>query len=195
MPVDKGKDKMSLKERVNHVSGTLTNYCAVLQSHNECPGGVTFIRAAGDCPFIKAKVNCDIKALKREVKEIGSQLAAKQGLRETGVYPEERLQKHVEMLNGISDAHAWNEWKKARAGKKHMDVFGFPIKPGEYFYKRRTSFNTPDAVILSKLSMDRLVYCLFDQNDNLARNLSWLKRARDREFIETHLKNSILMRK
>ncbi|WP_027365080.1 hypothetical protein [Desulfotruncus alcoholivorax] len=195
MPMDKETAKMSLKERANNVRETLTNYCAVLQSQNQCPGGVKFIKANGDCPFIKAKINCDIRALKKEVAEIGSQLAVKQGSRETGIYSEERLQKYVDTLNGISGAHTWNEWKQVRAGKKYVDVFGVPIKPGEYYYKRKTGPNKPDAVILSRLSMDRLVFSLFDHNDNLANNLSKLRRERDREFIEAHLKNSYLMRK
>lgn len=191
----KGAARMSLKERVNSVEGSLTNYCAVLQSQNQCPGGVKFIKANGDCPFIQAKVNCDIKALKKEVQEIGSQLAPEEGVRETGVYTAERLQEYVNMLNGISGAHTRNEWKKVRAGKKYVDAFGVSIRPGEYYYKRNAGPHKLDTLILSALSMDRLVFSLFNHNDHLARNLSKLRMEKDREFIETQLKNSYLMRK
>jgi len=112
---------------------------------------------------------------------------------DTIYYNDEKLQEYVNLLNGLNEARTPNEWKTIKARSNFKDLFGVSIKPGDYYFTRRFGvLASNDKVLLSRMSMEKMIYCLFNRNYNMAQKLSILKQQRDREFLKAHLKSNCI---
>ncbi len=108
-------------------------------------------------------------------------------------YNDEKLQEYVNLLNGLNEARTSNEWKRVKSRSNFKDLFGVSIKPGDYYFTRKFGpLASNDKVILSRTSMENMIYCLFNQNYSLTQKLSILKQQRDREFLKAHLKSNFI---
>src|SRR2546428_53677 len=75
-------------------------------------------------------------------------------------YSEKELDQMVSRINAF--ASEYSPWKLTHARKKHQDLFGDVIKPGEYYFKHGSGPAFDDVVKLSALSMERLCFALFE---------------------------------
>ena len=75
-------------------------------------------------------------------------------------------------------------WQETKARKEHCDLFGEAIRPGEYYFRRRTGHGFHDEVKLSQASMDRFLHALFAGNAQLQHIAEFLQEKRLNEMRE-----------
>lgn len=79
-------------------------------------------------------------------------------------YSDEELRKLVDQLNALTDELGQWNWTQARV--EHEDLFGDTIRPGEDYLKREYG-PVLEHVKLSKLSMSKMLFALFEGNVRL----------------------------
>ena len=94
----------------------------------------------------------------------------------------EELLEMFKKLDAISEQML--PWQETKARKEHSDLFGEAIRPGEYYFKRRTGHGFHDDVKLSQVSMDRFLYALFAGNAQLQYIARFLQEKRLNEMRE-----------
>lgn len=80
------------------------------------------------------------------------------------IYSEDEIYERVEMLNMIQDQVS--KWREVKARKEHVDEFGVKITKNELYYKRELG-SSYDYIKLSRKSMDKFLYVLFNRNNRL----------------------------
>ena len=81
------------------------------------------------------------------------------------IYKEEELEKKVKLLNAL--INQYSPWQETVARKEHEDLFGVAIKKDEMYFKRTLGGTYDDVIKMSRQSMDKFVYCLFNANASL----------------------------
>lgn len=76
------------------------------------------------------------------------------------IYNEEAFAEKLTLLNVL--LNPYSQWQYTTARKKHEDLFGVPIKEGEVYLKRSCGAAYDDVIKLSRESMDKFIYCLFN---------------------------------
>ena len=80
-------------------------------------------------------------------------------------YSHEELAKLVALLDAF--ASDYSRWHLTTARKRHEDIFGEIIKPGEDYYKSQRAGGFHEVIKLSSLSMERLCFVLFESTFTL----------------------------
>ena len=66
------------------------------------------------------------------------------------------------------------QWKKKKAQKVHIDMFGQQINDGDYYYRSKLDNNYSNDLKLSEQSMERMLYAIF------ANAPDWTKQAEEK---------------
>ena len=104
------------------------------------------------------------------------------------IYNENELRELVEKLNASYSDFA--EWKFTKARKEHKDEVGDKIAEGEYYFKRQHGPAWDDVLKLSRDSMEKMLFCIFDGNFRLQRYCEDLVEEKRKKLYENHLKHS-----
>jgi hypothetical protein len=81
------------------------------------------------------------------------------------LYRDERFFELLDMLNALTPEYA--PWQPTQARKEHVDLFGVRIEPGEVYFKRSYGVAWGQDNKLSRGSMERLLWSLFEGNFGL----------------------------
>lgn len=103
-------------------------------------------------------------------------------------FSDEEFREMVEKLNGLNPSVF--PWKWTTARKEHEDLFGETIRNGEVYFKREIGVGWGDAIKLSRLSMERMLYALFSANPGLEGLAEEICEARLKELQETYRRYS-----
>ena len=90
------------------------------------------------------------------------------------------------MLNALYfDIYDFFVWRAIVARKEHEDEFGVVVKNGETYYKRQygNAFDGVDK--LSRQSMERLIFLLFDGNFQLQKWCEAMLKEKERLYKES----------
>jgi hypothetical protein len=99
-------------------------------------------------------------------------------------YSDEELAKMVRKLNALTSR--WSPWQRTQARKEHEDLFEETIQPNEVYFKRRVGSAWGDDIKLSRLSMERLLFVLFDANPSLEKLAEQIGKERLERLREEH---------
>ena len=80
-------------------------------------------------------------------------------------YSEDELDKLVILLNAFTSEYS--PWKLTKARIQHEDIFGETIQIDDHYYRIPHGASFVDAIKLSRLSMERLCFVLFESTDRL----------------------------
>ena len=103
-------------------------------------------------------------------------------------YSEKELHEMVERINAFGSDYS--PWKFTHARIEHEDLFGEVIKPGAYYFKYQRGI--ADDVKLSRLSMEKLCFALFESAVLLKPMADHLLKQRQRRMFKTMSQLSIL---
>ena len=106
------------------------------------------------------------------------------------IFSDNELRELVEKLNALySDFY---QWRFTTARKKHQDEFGDEIAEGEVYFKREYGSAWDEVLKLSRGSMEKMLYCVFNGNFRLEKICEELVKEKRKRLIEAHEKYSPL---
>ena len=85
------------------------------------------------------------------------------------IYTDEELDDYLNRLNMLYSP--WPGWQSTKARKEHTDLFGIEIKRNEIYFKRSDGPAFVDVQKVSMVSMQNLIYSLFNWNFELSETL------------------------
>lgn len=107
------------------------------------------------------------------------------------IYSDEELSKRVNWLNALYFSD-WYLWRLTRANKEHNDEFDNKVNEGEYYYKRENGPAFDDIQKLSRASMEKMIYVIFDGNPALEKFCEQIVEEKEQKLHEQHAKYSPL---
>ena len=102
------------------------------------------------------------------------------------IYNDEQFSRLFSMLNALYfDSSDFFVWRAVVARKEHEDEFGVVVKNGETYYKRQygNAFDGVDK--LSRQSMERLIFLLFNGNFHLQKWCETILKEKERLYKES----------
>ncbi len=78
------------------------------------------------------------------------------------IYNDDELRKLLEKLN--APFSGFYQWEFTKARKEHEDEFGDEIAVGEVYFKRKYGLAWDAVLKLSRDSMEKMLYCVFNGN-------------------------------
>ncbi len=105
------------------------------------------------------------------------------------IYSQTELRDLVDALNALHPP--FDQWKYTNSRKGHEDEFGAIIQNGDVYFKREHG-GYDQALKLSRDSMEKLVFCIFDGNLGLLAMCKRLVEEYQEAVAEDHRKHSPL---
>jgi hypothetical protein len=78
------------------------------------------------------------------------------------IYTDEQFEKYLKRLNALGNPYS--NWSYIQARKVHVDELGDQILNGEIYFKRSYGVAYNDVFKLSRRSMDKVLFLLFNGN-------------------------------
>jgi len=76
------------------------------------------------------------------------------------IYNEDELAKKLDLLNALLNPYF--PWRYTTARKDQEDLFGITIKEGKTYFKRECGAAWDNVIKMSRESMDKFIYVLFN---------------------------------
>jgi hypothetical protein len=108
------------------------------------------------------------------------------------LYRDEELKELLDMLNALMPENA--PWRPTRARKEHVDLFGARIEPEEVYFKRTYGAAWGEDNKLSRESMKRLLWSIFEGNFGLQGFARRVAQERENRLMEMITRTSPLSR-
>ncbi len=105
------------------------------------------------------------------------------------IYSEEELGKKIDLLNALSSQYF--PWQYTTARKDHEDLFGVVIKERQAYFKRQCGQAWDDVIKMSRNSMDKFIYALFNGDFYLQELAKYLQNKKLEERREAFKKLKI----
>lgn len=105
------------------------------------------------------------------------------------IYSDEELSKKVNLFNSLYYPD-YNTWQLTKARKEHCDEFGDSIDEGEYYYKYQHGPAFDDVIKLSRSSIEKIIFLIFDGNLVLQRYCDQITDKMIKRLCEEHKKYS-----
>jgi hypothetical protein len=99
-------------------------------------------------------------------------------------YDDDALYEMVSRLNTLFPESA--PWRPIKARREHNDLFGNVIGDGDVYYGRQVGAGWDDAIRLSRVSMDTLLYALFTRNPGLREAADEVVRLRVKRMSDVY---------